>query len=203
MKKISMGKTSPSPALERCLVGAHVRHIRAAARRRVAPVFCARCGGPLAWRNVAAERCRRRVCRNCGAIAYENPKIVAGVLPELDGRIFLSRRAIEPARGAWTFPAGFMELGESVEQAARRETREEICCRVRLTGLQGIYSHPHGGGVTVVYRGRVVGAKPRAGHETLSVRAFRPSEIPWEKLAFLSVHEALRDWVASRATEPL
>jgi ADP-ribose pyrophosphatase YjhB (NUDIX family) len=143
---------------------------------------------------VPEEGRHRFRCGGCGFIAYQNPKVVAATLPVFRGKMVLLRRAIEPARGLWTYPAGFMELGESVEEAARRETREEICCRVELEGLQGIYSYADASVVTVVYRAQVVGRGPRAGVEAQEVRAFGRGDVPWRELAFRSTFEALRDW---------
>ena len=157
--------------------------------------FCLRCGGGLRQAYVAAEKRRRRVCGKCAFIAYQNPKVVAATLPLRDGRIYLLRRDIEPSRGLWTFPAGYQEMGETVEQAALRETREEIRCRVKITGLHNIYSYPDAGVVTIVYKAAVVGRAPSPGHETQAVRAFSPSEIPWEKLAFRSTFHALKEWI--------
>lgn len=162
---------------------------------------CRLCGGRLGTRYVKAERCRRQVCAACGAVSYVNPKIVAAVLPLKNGKVYLLKRNIEPSRGFWTIPAGFMEMGETIEQAALRETREEIRSRAVLTGLHGLYSYPEATVVTVVYRGRLAHGKPRAGHETQAVKAFRPTEIPWKRLAFRSVFEALRDWVRSPENE--
>ncbi|MBI4395727.1 MAG: NUDIX hydrolase [Elusimicrobia bacterium] len=159
--------------------------------------YCSQCGGLLHRRYVAEERRRRSVCARCSAVSYRNPKIVAAALPVRNGRIYLLRRGIEPSLGLWTFPAGFMEMGESVEEAAIRETREEIRCRIKIEGLHRICSYPDSGVVTIVYRARVIGPEPRAGHEAQCVQKFRPEEIPWEELAFLSVSESLRDWVAA------
>lgn len=162
---------------------------------------CRRCGGKLFWKTVRAEGRRRYVCDRCDRVSYQNPKIVAATLPERNGKIFLLRRAIEPARGLWTFPAGFMELAETVEAAAQRETREEICCRAELFGGPLIYSYDDAAVVTIVYRARVVGRAPRPGVESLEVRAFAPTAIPWEQLAFRSTFHALRDWAAKKTSE--
>lgn len=159
--------------------------------------FCLRCGGSLAFVLVKEEGVKRLVCGHCRFIAYQNPLVVAAALPVRRGRIYLLRRDIEPSRGLWTFPAGYMELGETVEQAAVRETREEIRARVALTRLHNIYSYVDSSVVTVVYRARVVGPEPRPGQEAQAVRAFRPGEIPWEQLAFRSTFQALREWVLS------
>lgn len=159
---------------------------------------CHRCGQPLTRRYVREEKCRRHVCGSCGHITYLNPKVVAGLIPVLpDGRIALIRRGIEPALGRWSYPAGFQELGESVEEAAARETLEEAALRVRVTGLVGVYSYPDAGVVTVVFEGRSRARRlASSGHETSEIAAFEPTAIPWRSLAFRSSVEALKDWIA-------
>jgi ADP-ribose pyrophosphatase YjhB (NUDIX family) len=163
---------------------------RAAELRR-----CMRCGEALAWRMVKEEGRERFVCTVCALISYQNPKVVAATLPVRRGKIYLLRRNIEPSKGLWTYPAGFMELGETVEEAAQRETWEEIRARVRLTGAPRLYSYPDAAVVTIVYPAAVTGAAPRPGPESQCVEAFAPSEIPWRELAFRSVFHALKDWV--------
>lgn len=158
---------------------------------------CHHCGGVLKKTYVPAEQMKRLVCVLCGQITYTNPKVVTGVIPVLsDGRIVLLQRDIEPAKGRWSYPAGYMELGESVEAAARRETKEEICVPVRLEKLVGIYSYPDAGVVTIVYVGSVPKkAIPQPGMESQSVKIFSKKNIPWDQLAFRSTTEALRDWL--------
>jgi ADP-ribose pyrophosphatase YjhB (NUDIX family) len=136
------------------------------------------------------------VCPGCGFVYYLQPKLVAGALPVRDGRILLTRRAIEPARGLWTFPGGYVDWGEDVRAAAERETREEVALPIALEALHGIYSYP-GSPVIVVYRGRVPpGAEPVPDpHEVLEAAYFGPEEIPWDALAFPSTRDALREWV--------
>ncbi len=160
--------------------------------------FCHKCAGPLVATYLKAERNNRLVCQTCKFVAYQNPHIVVAVIPTRGEKVYLLRRDIEPARGKWAIPGGYLELGETVEQGAVRETREEIRAKVRLAGLHGVYSYKDAGVVTVVYRGEVFGPAPRAGHETMSVKAFYPEEIPWEGLAFRSTFHALRDWARDR-----
>lgn len=159
--------------------------------------FCFSCGGSLKKLYVRAEKKRRHVCIKCEAITYLNPKVVAGLIPVLpDGRIILLQREIAPARGKWSYPAGYQELGESVEDAAVRETWEEILTKVRVTSLLGIYSYADAGVVTIVYRGEVLkGQIPKPGAESQAVKIFKPNEIPWKELAFRSTTDALRDWL--------
>ena len=120
---------------------------------------------------------------------------MAATLPVRGGKIYLLRRNIEPSKGLWTFPAGYMELGETVEEAAKRETWEEIRSRVRPTGAPRLYSYPDAGAVTVVYPAAVTGGRPSPGPESQCVEAFSPSEIPWRELAFRSVFHGLKDWL--------
>jgi ADP-ribose pyrophosphatase YjhB (NUDIX family) len=136
----------------------------------------------------------RRVCRTCGFIDYVNPRIVAGsVAVDPDGKVLLCRRAIDPRKGFWTLPAGFMEEGESVEEAARREAREEAMADLELDGLLALYSIPRISQVQVMFRARLLGsASP--GPESREVRLFSWDEIPWRELAFPSVKWALEHW---------
>ena len=167
------------------------------------PRFCHQCGGQLQERLVEGEERPRLVCSRCGFIHYVNPKVVVGAIPERGGRILLMRRAIEPRYGAWTFPGGFMEVDETVEQAALREAEEEVGLSLKLGKLVGIYSRPagpaSGGGpgiLVVVFRARADRTPPDPGHECLEVAWFPPEDIPWEELAFDTTRWALRDWVA-------
>ncbi|MCG3204492.1 MAG: hypothetical protein KCHDKBKB_01207 [Elusimicrobia bacterium] len=162
--------------------------------------FCFVCGGGLSQRLVPAEGKRRLVCKVCFHITYLNPKSVAGLLPILpDGRIVLLRRSIEPGYGKWSYPAGYQEMGESVDKAAVRETFEEIVAKVRIRSLLGVYSYPASGVVTTVFVGEVPRSqKPRPGEEALEVGFFSPNVIPWKDLAFQSTVDALKDWVKQK-----
>jgi ADP-ribose pyrophosphatase YjhB (NUDIX family) len=120
-----------------------------------------------------------------------------GALPVRDGRVYLARRAIEPGLGRWTYPGGFLEVGESAQEGARREAEEETELRIEVGRLIGVYSRPHVGIVTVVFAADVVGGRPEPAAETTEVGGFGPDEIPWDELAFTTVESALRDWVAS------
>jgi len=160
--------------------------------------FCMACGGELDKRFVENEGRDRLVCVACGEIHYVNPKIVAGTIPVApDGRIWLLRRGIEPRIGSWTFPAGFMEMGETVEEAAARETMEELNLPVRIDRLLGVYARSTAATVHIVYVAEALG-DPSIGHETLSFQGFVPKDIPWAELAFWSTRQALRDWVRIR-----
>jgi ADP-ribose pyrophosphatase YjhB (NUDIX family) len=158
--------------------------------------FCPACGGRLQTRFVDEEGRERPVCAGCGRIHYRNPVVVAGLIPVEAGSIWMLRRAIEPRYGFWTFPAGYMELGETVEEAAVRETQEELNLEVELGPLVGVYSFNHISTVHVIYGARALSA-PRPGSEALEIGRFRPQEIPWEKLAFTSTRRALEDWITA------
>ena len=138
-------------------------------------------------------------CDNCGYAAFYNPKPVAGAIPRAaDGRVWLLRRGFDPGAGLWTFPGGFVDLGESVEQAARRETMEELEIDVELTGLLGVYSRPQDRVVLVVFEA-IAHGEPRTTDEAPEVRAFAPGDLPWDELAFWSTEQALRDLLAAEA----
>jgi len=163
--------------------------------------FCPLCGGGLVREPVPPDYREHAVCSNCRFVFYLNPKVVAGTIPELDGRILLTRRLINPGRGLWTFPGGFVDFGESVTDAAIRETYEETGLRVDLTGLLGVFTYP-GAPVIIVYRARVLDGVLTLCAENDRVEWVTPSEIPWDGLAFPSTREALRDWVGARGLMP-
>ncbi len=160
------------------------------------PRFCPACGRPVEPRTLEADHRPRLVCAE-GHVTWRNPRVVVGTLPVRDGRLYLARRAIEPALGLWGNPSGFLELGESTQEGARRETEEETQLLVEIGRLIGVYSRPHAGVITIVYEASVVGGAPEPAAETSEVRDFGPDEIPWDELAFSTVESALRDWVAS------
>ena len=141
---------------------------------------------------------RRLVCDQCGHIQYENPKIVVGSVVEHDDRILLCRRAIEPRDGYWTLPAGYLELGESPEEGARREAWEEARAELVIDRLLAIYSITRISQVQLIYRARLARPEFAAGPESREVDLFAWDDIPWDDLAFPSVHWSLRHFHASR-----
>ncbi len=158
----------------------------------------------------------REVCASCGFVAYENPKIVVGAVVAEAERILLCRRAIEPRRGFWTLPAGYLELGETVEEGAMREAFEEANARIVLDGVLALYSISRIGQVQVIFAAHLADpdtdGAPRfhAGPESLDVELFAWDDIPWHDIAFPSVHWALQAWRERRhaplgapATNPL
>jgi ADP-ribose pyrophosphatase YjhB (NUDIX family) len=133
----------------------------------------------------------RQVCPDCGFVNYENPKIVVGAVCHWEDRILLCRRAINPRRGFWTLPAGYMELNESAADAASREAWEEAEARIAIDGLLAVYSIPRISQVQLIYRARLISPAIAAGPESLDVVLFAWDEIPWDELAFPSVKWAL------------
>ncbi len=150
--------------------------------------FCPRCGAEADVRYP-----RSLTCPACDYAAFYNPKPVACAIPcEADGRVWLLRRGFDPGRGLWTFPGGFVDLGESVEEAARRETLEELEIDVELTGLVGVYSRATDRVMLVVYAGTIE-HEPQTTDEAPEVHAFPPNALPWDEMAFWSTTAALRD----------
>lgn len=157
--------------------------------------FCPRCGTSLALRALKESEPPRLVCAGCGFVFYLDPKVAAGTICMVDGGIVLLRRAIEPEKGKWAFPGGFVDRGEPVDAAAIRETFEEVRLKVSLNGILDVYSFAPHEVVVVVYAAEATGGRPEVGDESLEVRAFPPEALPWDDLAFPSTRAALRDYV--------
>lgn len=160
--------------------------------------YCSACGKPVTHRIPDGDNRLRHVCDHCHTIHYQNPNIVAGVLPSHGSQVLLCRRAIEPQRGYWTLPAGFMENGETMEQAARREADEEACARLGPMALYQLFDLPHINQVHVFYRAELADLAFAVGVESLEVRLFEESEIPWDELAFRTVSRALECYYLDR-----
>lgn len=158
--------------------------------------FCSNCGAPVTLRIPQGDNLPRHICDACDSIHYLNPRMVVGCVPEWEDRILLCKRAIEPRYGYWTLPAGFMENGESVAQAAMRETLEEAHARVELHPIYTMLSVPHVSQVHVFYRARLLDLDFGPGIESLEVKLFREEEIPWEDLAFRTVMATLKHYYA-------
>ncbi|MBU0725741.1 MAG: NUDIX hydrolase [Alphaproteobacteria bacterium] len=147
--------------------------------------------GPVNSRVPDGDNRPRLVCDDCGFIQYDNPKIVVGAVCLQDDRILLCRRAIQPRRGFWTLPAGYLELNESTEAGAAREVREEALANIAIERLLAVYSIPRISQVQLIYRARLVTPDFGIGEESLEVDLFRWDDIPWDDIAFPSVHWAL------------
>ena len=136
----------------------------------------------------------RDICDHCGLIHYDNPKIVVGSVVTFEKKFLLCKRAIDPRKGFWTLPAGFMEHGESVEEGARREAREEANVEIHIRDVLAIYSIARIAQVQIMYRAEMKTPTFSPGIESLDVALFDWDEIPWDELAFPSVHWALQQF---------
>ena len=161
---------------------------------------CTECGTAVNYRVPADDNRERAVCPACGHVQYQNPLNVVGTLPVADdGRVLLCRRAIEPRRGLWTLPAGFMELGETVAQGALRETVEEAGAHVEMQELMALINVLHVGQVHFFYRARLLDLDFSPGEESLEVRLFTWDDLPWDELAFRTVRLTLEHQRAGQA----
>jgi ADP-ribose pyrophosphatase YjhB (NUDIX family) len=161
--------------------------------------FCSECGAPVELSLPQDDHRERHVCTVCNTIHYQNPKIIAGAIPEwTDGRILLCRRAIEPRHGLWTLPAGFMENGETTTQAAARETLEEANARIEVLGLYAMYNLPYINQVQMLFRAKLLDLDFSPGVESLEVELFGEDEIPWDTLAFRPIRYTLEHFFADR-----
>ncbi|WP_461481337.1 NUDIX hydrolase [Porticoccus sp.] len=160
--------------------------------------FCSQCGKPTHYRVPDGDNRERHVCDHCDTIHYQNPRIIAGCIPTSGDRVLLCKRAIEPRRGYWTLPAGFLENGETILQGALRECHEEAGAQLNTPSLCGIYDIPHISQVYVFYQGPLSNDDFRAGDESLEVELFQEREVPWEALAFPVITLALEHYFADR-----
>jgi ADP-ribose pyrophosphatase YjhB (NUDIX family) len=161
--------------------------------------FCSRCGSPLRFGMVDGEDRQRLSCEACGHIAYVNPRLVVTTLPiDDDGNVVLIRRGIEPGVGMWAQPGGFLEVDETVHQAAIRETWEETGLLVEPGDLVGLYTRLEAAVVTIVFEARIVGGEAAPTPEATEIVAFAPDAIPWPRIAFRTSTWALRDWLDRR-----
>lgn len=160
--------------------------------------FCSDCGDLVTLRVPAGDHLPRFICNACGTVHYQNPRIIAGCIPEYEGKILLCRRAIEPRLGFWTAPAGFMENGESLQTAAAREAMEEALAQVEIGSLVAIVHVLQAQQVHVMFRARLVDPNVGAGPESLEVALFEEDAIPWTDMAFRSIDFALHHYLEDR-----
>ncbi|MBD9679676.1 NUDIX hydrolase [Pseudomonas sp. PDM18] len=163
--------------------------------------FCSQCGAGVNLRIPSGDNRPRFVCDQCQTVHYQNPRIVAGCLPVWEGKILLCRRAIQPRQGFWTLPAGFMENGETLEQAAARETLEEANARVHGLQLYTVFDLPHISQVYIFFRAELADLDFSAGEESLEVQLFEESDIPWDELAFPTVGRTLEYFLSDRIVQ--
>ena len=158
--------------------------------------FCSRCGSPLRFGSILGEDRHRLSCEACGHIAYVNPRVVVTTFPVTDaGEIVLIRRGIEPGLGEWAQPGGFLEVDETVHQAAIRETWEETGLLVEPGEIIGLYTRLEAAVVTIAFEARIVGGTPAPTPEATEIQAYAPESLPWPDLAFRTTTWALRDWI--------
>ena len=164
--------------------------------------FCTRCGDALQFGEVEGEDRHRLACGSCGYVAYVNPRLVVTTIPINDeGEVVLLRRGIEPGKGWWAQPGGFLEVDETPTEGAIRETEEEIGLLVEPGEILGLYARLEAAVIVLAYEARIVGGEVRTTPEALEVQAFRPEDIPWADIAFRTTWWALVDWLALRRPE--
>ena len=159
---------------------------------------CRACGSPVHYVTPADDNRERATCTVCATVHYENPLNVVGTLPVWNDKVLLCRRNIEPRHGFWTLPAGFMELGETTEQGAIRETEEEAGARVELQGLYTLLNVARVGQLHLFYRARLLDTDFAPGPETIEAQLFSEAEVPWDELAFRTVRETLKHYFEDR-----
>ena len=163
--------------------------------------FCRACGSAVLYRLPDdGDTKQRAVCTACNLVHYENPLNVVGTVPHFGERVLLCKRNIEPRKGKWTLPAGFMELGESTSEGAARETIEEAGALFNMGELLTVMSVPRVGQVHLYYLAELTSDQFNPGFETQEARLFLKSEIPWEELAFRTVQETLKHYFEDRQT---
>jgi len=164
--------------------------------------FCSRCGATLTFGPFDGEDRHRLGCDACGFIAYVNPRLVVTTIPVTeDGRVILVRRGIEPGYGSWVQPGGFLEVDETVSEAAIRETLEETGLIVQLGEIVGLYSRLEAAVVVIAFEASVASGAFVPNPEALEIAAFSPEAIPWQGIAFKTSRWALRDWLHRRHPE--
>ncbi len=168
------------------------------------PSFCPRCGSPLADKIPPSDLRVRRVCTRCEFVMYLNPKTAAGTLPVRHGKVVLVRRCVEPAVGTWSWPCGYVEVDETVEAAARRETLEECGLSVTLGEMLGVYSYPVPSGqqgldstglIVMAWETTSIEGELAPGDDADAAEWFDLDALPWDDLAFDSTRRALRDFL--------
>ena len=163
-------------------------------------LFCNACGSRVEHRVPEGDQLPRHLCPSCGHIQYFNPRVIVGCIPEWeDGRVLMCKRNIEPRFGLWTFPAGFMELGETTAQGAARETREESEADVEVGQMLAVINVPYVSQVYIVHHGRMRSPHHAPTPESSQTRLMTEAEIPWDEIAFPTVHHSLRFYFADRA----
>lgn len=157
--------------------------------------FCNLCSGAVEQKIPDGDNRLRYVCKDCGNIHYQNPRVIVGCIPIWQEKILLCRRNIEPQFGLWTVPAGFLELDETMAEGAERETYEEALAEVEISHLHGLYDIPHIGQIYALYIAHMTKADFGITSESSEVALFDVSEIPWDQIAFKIVGKALKQYI--------
>ncbi|MEZ5558322.1 MAG: NUDIX hydrolase [Pseudomonadales bacterium] len=161
--------------------------------------YCSTCGSEVVVKTPPGDNRERFVCEYCDTVHYQNPRVVTGCLVTWEDRVLLCQRDIEPRRGYWTLPAGYLENGETAEAGARRETWEEARAEVEVDDLYTVFSLPHISQIYMFYRGRLTRPEFSAGDETRDVGLFAEADIPWGELAFPVIRHTLEHYFRDRA----
>lgn len=157
--------------------------------------FCPLCGGGFIKKKIVQNQPERLVCKACEFIFYLDPKLVACTIAETSNGIVLQRRKKEPKKGCWVLPGGFVDRGETLEEAAMREFFEETGLYSKINCLFGTYSYPGEANIIIVYQSDITGGTIRPCHESMSIDEFKKDSIPWDRLAFDTTKKALRKYV--------
>ncbi|MFQ5603894.1 MAG: NUDIX hydrolase [bacterium] len=163
--------------------------------------YCSHCGEKVKFGAVPGDDMPRFYCENCQTIHYQNPKIIVGCIPRWQDKVLLCKRAIEPRKGLWTLPSGFLENGENVEQGAMRETREEANAEVQIIRLFAVYSLPQLGQIYLQFLSDLINLDYHPGMESEEVKLFSKEDIPWEQIAFSAIKFTL-DKYFNEASNP-
>jgi ADP-ribose pyrophosphatase YjhB (NUDIX family) len=158
--------------------------------------FCTTCGHKLVKKIPPGDTLARFVCESCQQVHYQNPRVITGCIAHWQGKILLCRRAIAPRVGSWTLPAGYMENGETMEQGALREAREETGANIRLDTLYSVFDIEAINQVYIIYRGLLLDEKLTVGVECSEVSLFSPDDIPWDNLFYPAIRDLLERYVA-------
>jgi|TARA_B110000444_G_C18596938_1_gene481165 ADP-ribose pyrophosphatase YjhB (NUDIX family) len=161
----------------------------------ISKLFCTQCGNQsLTKLKPQNDTHLRIVCKSCNNIIYDNPKIVVGSVCSFENKILLCKRAIDPQKGLWTLPAGYLEVNESAEEGAIREAYEEAYANIKIINLLAVYSLKHISQIQMIFESELIDKNIKPGIESLDVGLFSWSDIPWEKLAFESVKWSLNNF---------
>ncbi len=161
--------------------------------------FCSHCGQPVERRVPAGDHLLRHICPRCDYIHYQNPKVVTGCIPVWEDKVLLCRRAIEPRLGYWTFPAGYLEMGETSGQGAARETLEETGVEVAVGALLAVINVPHISQIYMVYRARALSAAHHPTLESSETELVSEADIPWREIAFPTIYHSLKFFFDDRS----